>query len=93
MGYAARFDLEGAHQVIERLAKKLEAGQIFEIAQMLALVGQSVPRQRKDALHVAADSQQRQEIRLRHRRHFDCQRHESTRPPEQLRRIIDDRRY
>ncbi len=57
-----RLNLEGAHQVVERLAKEFQPRQILQIAQMLALVHVPPPRQRKDILHVPAHGQQRRRI-------------------------------
>src|SRR5262249_31316336 len=52
-------DLEGAHQVIERVLEELEAGQVFEVAEVLALVDRAPARERKDTFEVAAHSEQR----------------------------------
>ena len=54
-----RLDLEGAHEVREGLAKEVEAGEVFEIAEVLALIGEAAARKGEDALQVAADGEQR----------------------------------
>ena len=60
--HGLRLNLKRAHQVIERLAEELEAGEVFEIAQMLALVDEASARQRKHILQMAANGQQRRRI-------------------------------
>ena len=57
-----RLNLEGAHQVVERLAEELQASQVFQIAQVLALIDKAAPRQRKDIFQMTADGQKRRRI-------------------------------
>ena len=42
--HGLRLNLEGPHQVIERLAEKIQRGQVFEIAHVLALISEAAPR-------------------------------------------------
>ncbi len=82
-----RLDLKRVHQVSQRLLEELKACQIFEIAEVLALVGELSPRQRKDILEMPADSQQWRALqRQRHGK-----RHKPARSANQLRRAIDNR--
>ena len=74
---------------VERLAEELEAGEIFEIAQVLALVGKAAAREGKDILQMAADGQQRR--RIERQRHGE--RHKAARAANQLRRAIDQRHH
>ena len=87
--HGLRLDFEGPHQVLQRLLEELQARQVFEVAQMLALVDKPSPRQRKDVFHVPADGQQGRRVKGQR----DPQRHKSPRPPEQLRRSIHHRRH
>src|ERR1039458_10871630 len=64
-------NFEGAHQVVKRLAEELQAGQVFQIAQMLALIDKAAPRQRKDIFQVAADGEKRRCVKGQR----DAQRH------------------
>ena len=43
----------------ERLPKELEAGEVFEVAEMLALVGEPAARKCEDVFEMAADGEQR----------------------------------
>ena len=54
-----RLDLEGAHEVRERFAEEVEAGEIFKIAEVLALVGEAAASEGKDVFKMAADGEQR----------------------------------
>ena len=55
-------NLKCAHHVVERLAEEVEAGEIFEIAEVLALVDESAARERKDILEMTADGEQRRRV-------------------------------
>ena len=79
-----RFNLESPHQVIERLFEEFETSQVFQIAQVLALVGKPPPRQSKNILQMASDGQQRRSIKGQCHTH----RHKSPRSSDQLRRTI-----
>ncbi len=80
-------DLEGAHEMTQRLFEELLAGQVLEIAEVLALIGELSAGQREHVLKVTADSQQRRSIQ----REGNAERHESTGSADELRRAIDDR--
>ena len=82
-------DLEGLHQVSQRLAEKIEAGEVFEVAQMLALVNKTAARQSKDVLQMPAHGQQRRRIKWQPH----GERHKSAGAADQLRRTIDQRHY
>ncbi len=89
MHYGFGLDLEGAHQMSQRLSEKLETRNVLEIAQVLALVGKTAAREGKDVLQMPAHGQQRRRIkRQRHRK-----RHKSARAANQLRRAVDQRHH
>ena len=56
-------DLEGAHEVIERLAKEVETGGRFKIAEMLALVGDASAGKGEDAFEMPAHGEQRRRLK------------------------------
>ena len=58
-----RLDLEGTHEVRERLAEEIEAGEIFKIAQVLALVGEAAAGEGEDIFEMAADGEERRRPR------------------------------
>ena len=60
--HSLRLDLEGVHQVRERLAEEIEAGEVFKIAEVLALVGKAAARESEDILQMPADGEQRRRI-------------------------------
>ena len=76
-----RLDFKGAHQVRERLLKELETGQVFQITEMLALIGETSLCQRENAFQVPANGE--------HGRHFkgefDAERHIPARAANELR--------
>ena len=55
-------NFKGAHQVVKRLTEKLEPGEIFKVAQVLALVDETAARERKHIFQVSANGQQRWRI-------------------------------
>ena len=69
----------------ERLAEEVEAGEIFKIAQMLALVGEAAAGEGEDIFQMAADGEQRR--RIERQRHGE--RHEAAGAADELRRAID----
>ena len=52
-----RLNFKGAHQVIESVLEELEAGQVFKVAEVLALIGIAPAGEREHALEMAADRQ------------------------------------
>ena len=74
-------NFEGAHQVVESVLEKLQAGEVFEIAEMLALVGVATASQRKHALEMAADGEQRRRVHWQ----VDGQRYKPARSADDLR--------
>ena len=87
MNHRLRSNLEGAHQVMERVLEKIQTGEIFQIAQVLALVSVTAACEGEHAFQMAADSKQRRGIHGQ----FDRQRHKSARAPNDLRRAIHKR--
>ena len=69
--------------------KKFEAGEIFEIAQVLALVGKAAAREGKDILQMPADGQQRRGIEGQRQRERD----KAAGAANQLRRAIHQRHH
>ena len=84
-----RLNLKGPHQVIQRLAEKLQTRQVLQIAQVLALVGKPPTRQGKYILQVASDGQQWRDIKWQRHTH----RHKSARSAHQLWRTIHHGSY
>ena len=95
MHHSLRLNLEGAHQVAERLLEELQAGQVLQVSQMLALVNPPPPRQREDILQVPAHGQERRRVKFERGRQlhiqWEAQRHKSARTPNQLRSPIHHR--
>ena len=83
--HGLRLDLEGVHQVLQRFAEEVEAGEVFEIAQVLALVSKSAASESEDIFQVPAHGEQRR--RIEGQRHG--KRHKPARAADQLRRAID----
>ena len=79
-------NLEGAHEVVERLAEKVEAGEVFKIAEMLALVDESAASKGEDILEMASDGQERRSFE----RQRDAERNEAAGATDDLRRAVDD---
>ena len=79
-------DLEGAHEVVERLAEKVEAGEVFEIAEVLALIDEAAAGEGEDIFEMAADGEQRRSVQ----RQRDAERNEAARAANELRSAIDD---
>src|SRR5665213_326345 len=79
-------DLKGAHQVVERIAKEAESGEIFKIAKMLALIDEATAGEGKYIFEMAADSEEG--------RGFEGQRYterdEAAGTADDLRSAIDD---
>ena len=84
--YGLRLDLEGAHEVIKRLAEEVEAGEVFKIAEVLALIDEVAASESEDIFEMAADGEER--------RSFDWQRNaegnEAAGAADELRSAIDD---
>jgi hypothetical protein len=55
--HGLRLDLECVHQVGERLAEEIEAGEIFEVAEVLALVDKSATGESEHILEMSADGE------------------------------------
>ena len=87
--HSFRLDLEGVHQVGKRLAEEFEAGEILEVAKMLALVGEPAARESKDIFEMPADGEQRR--RIKRQRH--SQRNKASGAANQLRRAVDQRHH
>jgi hypothetical protein len=79
-------DFEGAHQVVEGLAKKIEAGEVFEVAQMLALIDETAAGEGEDIFEMTADGEQRWRVK----RQRNAERNESAGAANELRRSVDD---
>ena len=72
--------------MIERLAEEVEAGEVFQIAHVLALIGESAAGEGEDIFQVAADGEQRRGVEGQ--RHTE--RHIAAGAAQELRRTIDD---
>ena len=86
VNHGLRLNLERAHQVVERLAEEVEAGEVFKVAEMLALIDKTTAGQRKNILQMSADSEQRRGIEWQ--RH--AERNESPCAANQLRSAVDN---
>ena len=80
-------DLEGAHEVIERFAEEVEAGEVFKIAEMLALVDEAAAGESEDIFQVAADGEQRRSVEAAS---GNGERDEAAGAANELRRAVDD---
>ena len=69
-------------------AEEIEAGEVLQIAQMLALVGKAAAGEGEDILQMAADGEQRRRRRKFGQRH--AERNKAAGAADQLRRAIDD---
>src|SRR5579859_718951 len=77
-------DFKRVHQVTERMLKELETDRIFEIAQVLALVGELAAREGKHIFEVAANRKQRRRIE----RQWDCEWNVSAGAADELGRSV-----
>src|SRR5665213_553956 len=59
VNYCLGIDLECSHEVVERFAKEVEAGEIFKISEMLALIDKATASEGKDIFEMAADCEER----------------------------------
>src|SRR6185312_4038346 len=85
MNHDLRFDFECMHEVRKRLAKEIQPIDIFKIAEVLALIGKTATRNSEDILQMAADGEQRRNVK----RKRNSERHESAGTADELRSAID----
>ncbi len=66
--------------------KEVEAGEVFEIAEMLALVGEAAAGEGEDVFEMAADGEQRRSFE----RKRDAEGNEAAGAADDLRRTVDE---
>jgi hypothetical protein len=74
------------HEVIEGLAEEVEAGEVFEIAEVLALICEAATREGEDILEMATDGEERRGVK----RKRDGERDEAAGAADELRSAVDD---
>ncbi len=79
-------DLEGAHEVVEGLAEEVEAGEVFKIAEVLALIGEAAAGEGEDIFEMAADGEERRGVE----RKRDGKRNKAAGAADELRSAVDD---
>jgi hypothetical protein len=72
--------------VVEGLAKKIEAGEVFEVPEMLALIDETAAGEGEDIFEMTADGEERWSVK----RQRYAERDESAGAANELRRSVDD---
>jgi len=83
------FHLKGAHEMDERLLEESKASEVFEIAEVLALIGKATAGEGEDALQMASDGEKRRDVE----RELDAERDKTAGAADELRGSIDQGDY